>query len=313
MVALIDAPLHIFHLHMYALGERLRYKALMAAALDKIWDVLYRRMKNSDDGLIHMLRDCVSACFSPHGSEARVCQDEDEVLQQTIVAAVLFQAVAHWKSAHHERARAGLDGLQSEPFWALYHNIKDQNADLVGTISRHRNRVLEREIADLKADQEPVRRGDRRAKLAARKIMRKKAQQAANAQNALSSISATPSVPVANGLQATETADTHMTDEAQHRRNKKKKARRSKAQAAEAALAMNADVFSSIDKERAMADLAAHRGFSPIQMQSATALSYGEDEGFGGSVKNWDHDVKDVEMEMRDGMRRMHIGHSVRE
>ncbi|KAF3039991.1 hypothetical protein E8E11_006489 [Didymella keratinophila] len=107
-----------------------------------------------------------------------------------------------------------------------------------------------------------------------------------------------------------------MNDEAQHRRNKKKKkkkSRRSKAQAAEAALEMDADVFNSIDNEKAMADLAARKGFSPIQMQGATALSYGEGEGFDGSVKSWVHDVKDAEMEMQDGMRRMHIGDSVRE
>ncbi|KAF1929506.1 uncharacterized protein M421DRAFT_121610 [Didymella exigua CBS 183.55] len=47
IAALVDALRHVFHLHMFALDERLQYEAPTTAAKDKIWDIIYGLMRSS--------------------------------------------------------------------------------------------------------------------------------------------------------------------------------------------------------------------------------------------------------------------------
>ena len=117
---------------MLALAERLRYTALESYVRDKPWDILYGIMRPSIAmGARWILRECVDACFAALGSDARICADEDGLLQQAVVAAVLAHEVRTWSRSQREGSRSYLVGPQYDGFWGLYHGVTSENAELL--------------------------------------------------------------------------------------------------------------------------------------------------------------------------------------
>lgn len=140
VTALLDAQRHIFHLHMYALGEQLRYGALMTTAKEKLWDILYSIMRSSIAmGARWILRDCVDACFAPPSSDARICADENGMIKETIVAAVLSHEVNSWNKAQRDGFRTYLPEPQYKDFWTVYHGVTAENAELLVPVPEMRS------------------------------------------------------------------------------------------------------------------------------------------------------------------------------
>ena len=70
---------------MYALGEELDYDALKITAHAKLYTHLVQRHNHTPSAV----KDVVEATFAPPGDAARMCKDDDLVLQQLAVASVL--------------------------------------------------------------------------------------------------------------------------------------------------------------------------------------------------------------------------------
>jgi hypothetical protein len=133
--AMLDALRHTFHLHMYALASTLHYPTLRIFAREKLWDILHGIMRPSIAmGARWILRECIDACYSPLPSDARLCADDDGLLRETIVAAVLAHEVRTWNKAQREGLRAYLTGPQYAGFWDVYHGVTAENAELLAPV-----------------------------------------------------------------------------------------------------------------------------------------------------------------------------------
>jgi hypothetical protein len=125
--ALVGIGEHIFHLFMYALAEELDYGALKVSAYDALAALFVVRHQLSTPAL----KDAVEATFAPPGDAARICNDEDGVLQNLIAVSVIAHEANHWDYKHHQEFNNALQGPGYAPFWTAYNAIKEENDDII--------------------------------------------------------------------------------------------------------------------------------------------------------------------------------------
>jgi hypothetical protein len=75
----------MFNLRTYAIAEELGYPRLKTSAYDAL---VYSLIKNRGRSP-KAPKEVVDATFAPPGTEARLCKDEDGVLQNLAVVAVI--------------------------------------------------------------------------------------------------------------------------------------------------------------------------------------------------------------------------------
>lgn len=128
---------------MYALAEELDYDALKSVSHAKLLEQLVTRRGQRPSSM----KEIIDAIFTPPGSEARICKDEDGVLQQLVVAGV----IAHYSKDWLEKHRQEFDGLLRGPKYADFCNahamIRAENMDLIKFGETNRILVAERKKA----------------------------------------------------------------------------------------------------------------------------------------------------------------------
>ena len=125
--ALAGISNYMFHLRMYALAEELAYDALKTTALAKLVHLLVFRRQRFPSAL----KDVVDATFAPLGSEARICKDDDAILQNFAVAAVIAHETNDWDESHCNTFTESLQAPEYGPFWSAYQTVKKENEDLI--------------------------------------------------------------------------------------------------------------------------------------------------------------------------------------
>ena len=310
---LLDALRHTFHLHMYALASTLHYPTLRIFAREKLWDILHGIMRPSTAmGARWILRECIDACYSPLPSDARFCADDDGLLRETIVAAVLAHEVRTWNKAQREGLRAYLTGPPYAGFWDVYHGVTAENAELLAPACEGgdtgQKRVGVQKTLQAKKEEksdEAQKRRDRKEHFRKGLGLIEKQEtadlavvMAANPMQTRDDAIECRYQGDGDGLQlpaATVPLTYRIREGGMQQNTSGERAERptmSEAQVAGAAPAMNDKVFDVVDKGRAMARLAGIMGLVPAQNERVLLLM---------------HDEGDDETEMQDGMRRMYI------
>ncbi|KAI4624924.1 uncharacterized protein J4E87_005405 [Alternaria ethzedia] len=138
--ALVDIHDYTFHLHMYALAEELDYDALKSAAHTKLVQ-LFITVRNETPSAI---KDAINATFAPLGSPSRICKDEDSMLQQLVVAAVLAHEFKTWTEADQQVFSNDIQGPEYADFRNAYNMVKGANQDLIEIGDTARSLAAER-------------------------------------------------------------------------------------------------------------------------------------------------------------------------
>jgi hypothetical protein len=112
---------------MYALGEELDYDALKITAHAKLYTHLVQRHNYTPSAV----KDVIEATFAPPGDAARVCKDDDLVLQQLAVASVLAHEGKIWTEAQRKEFTDSIQAPAYAPFRIAYDVIKEENKDLL--------------------------------------------------------------------------------------------------------------------------------------------------------------------------------------
>ncbi|KAH6612651.1 hypothetical protein C7974DRAFT_476475 [Boeremia exigua] len=125
---------HMFHIQMYALGERLQYEALMTVARARLWGSLDIIMHEPDlQTSVGLLQECVEACV-PTDTTVPVCWDEDGMLQQLIVAAILFYTTRDWNSSDTDALVTHFTQPKYAAFRMVYSAIEEENSQFLDTM-----------------------------------------------------------------------------------------------------------------------------------------------------------------------------------
>ncbi|KAI8935919.1 hypothetical protein NX059_007427 [Plenodomus lindquistii] len=126
-VALAGVRDFMFHLHIYALGEELQYPSLLSAAHAKLIEILIRRHNRSASNF----KDIIEAVFSAPGSPSRICVDEEGILQQLVIAAVIAHECKSWGDKVRADFAALVQGPEYTEFWNAYNVVKGESEDLI--------------------------------------------------------------------------------------------------------------------------------------------------------------------------------------
>jgi hypothetical protein len=142
MTALVDMHDYAFHLHMYALAEELDYDAIKSTAHTKLVQLLV----NVHNETPSAIEDVISATFNPLGSPSRICKDEDGILQQLVVAAVLAHEFKEWNETEQKAFSDLIQGPELTNFRNTYTMIKGANQDLIEMGDTARSLAAERKL-----------------------------------------------------------------------------------------------------------------------------------------------------------------------
>jgi hypothetical protein len=127
VTALVGIRKPMFNIRMYALAEELEYPRLKAIAYDALVYSLIKQRGRSPKAP----KEVVDATFAPAGTEARLCKDEDGVLQNIAIAAVIGHEVHDMSGTKWQRDFAH---LLKDPaygaFWSAYRAVKEECQDL---------------------------------------------------------------------------------------------------------------------------------------------------------------------------------------
>jgi hypothetical protein len=129
VTALVGIPKHMFNLRIYALAAELKYPHLKAFAF--AFDALVYSLLKQRGHSPKALKEVVDATFAPLDTEARLCKDEDGLLQNFAVVAVIGHEVHDTLGNKWQREFTEL--LQEpayEAFWSAYRTVKEESLDL---------------------------------------------------------------------------------------------------------------------------------------------------------------------------------------
>ncbi|KAJ4984494.1 hypothetical protein SVAN01_10046 [Stagonosporopsis vannaccii] len=285
-------PDHTFHLHMFALGEQLKYNALKTVARAKLLQVLTVSLQQPTLSSLGVRAHCVNACFAPLDSPDRWCIDEDSALQQMIVAVVLYCENRSWNTSQIESFNKCFSDPQYDQqysaFNAMFNDIEAENADILAAVFK-------------KAQSKQF-----------RKTLAAAVARSALASNALNTPTAARTPPFS--------FVTHLTDEAKRRRAKKIHARRARTQRVDVSLATNASACAldedteghvqnlhSMGSRRALTFLGSRVGARGVENMSERVDDDDDDHKGGEEEEEEEEEEVDTDLEMEDGMIRMAI------
>lgn len=116
----------LFHLHMCALAEQLKYPELYETAYDKLTHHLLRAY--CDPSALHAIID---ATFAAPDSDAPLCEYKDEGIRNLVVAAMVVQEHKFYTDRHRDTLRELLSGTKYESFLMTYRGVKAECKDLL--------------------------------------------------------------------------------------------------------------------------------------------------------------------------------------
>ncbi|KNG49126.1 ww domain-containing protein [Stemphylium lycopersici] len=141
--ALIGTRDYEFHLHMYALAEELDYPALKSVAHVKLVDTLIEQHKQTPT----VVKEAIDSTFSPLDNAKRICKDEDGILQQVVVAAVIVHEARCWNMAQQAGFTESIAGSAYAGFRSAYDIAQEENKDLISYDQINRALMAERKWA----------------------------------------------------------------------------------------------------------------------------------------------------------------------
>ncbi|KAF1836578.1 hypothetical protein BDW02DRAFT_493360 [Decorospora gaudefroyi] len=116
-----------FHFRIYALAEEMEYDALKSAAHHKLVNILVQQHKKSP----FLLKELVNVTFAPSVEVGRICKDEDGVLQQVVIAAIIAHECNGWSEKETREFADSLEHPEYVGFWHGYNMVKEENRDLI--------------------------------------------------------------------------------------------------------------------------------------------------------------------------------------